>query len=211
MVVGASRRSRRRSAGRPASPRRWWRWPRGRAPPQSRPGGAANTVKALPGAPAKAAVIGRPVSANSCIQPSLNPRSSFLSSPMPMEPARSAPMVVRCELVVCCATLRLSECAPDSLNAILRHARDLEAAERRDAGGSRRIDVDLVAGLDLAEELVGAGAAGGDALVQAGDQDLAPQLVVVIGVARERIDVKASLRERAVGRDAHAVGASPGP
>ena len=26
-------------------------------------------------------------------------------------------MVVRCELVVCCATLRLSDCAPDSQNA----------------------------------------------------------------------------------------------
>ena len=26
-------------------------------------------------------------------------------------------MVVRCELVVCCATLRLSDCAPTSLNA----------------------------------------------------------------------------------------------
>jgi hypothetical protein len=28
-----------------------------------------------------------------------------------------APIVVRCELVVCCATLRLSDCAPDSPNA----------------------------------------------------------------------------------------------
>ena len=26
-------------------------------------------------------------------------------------------MVMRCELVVCCATLRLGDCAPDSLNA----------------------------------------------------------------------------------------------
>ena len=71
---------------------------------------------------------------------------------------------------------------------ILRHARDLQAAERRDAGRSRRVDVDLVAGLDLAEELIGAGAAGGGALLQAGDQDLALQLIVEIGVAGEGVD-----------------------
>jgi hypothetical protein len=39
------------------------------------------------------------------------------SLPRPIELPRSAPTVVRCELVVCCATLRLSDCAPDSLNA----------------------------------------------------------------------------------------------
>ena len=53
------------------------------------------------------------------------------------------------------------------------------------------IDVELVATLDLAEELVGSGAAAGGALVLAGDHDLAIHLVAVIGVARQRIDIKA--------------------
>jgi len=39
------------------------------------------------------------------------------SLPMPMAPPRSAPKVVRSELVVCRATLRLSDWAPDSLKA----------------------------------------------------------------------------------------------
>ena len=89
---------------------------------------------------------------------------------------------------------------------VLRHARDLEAAERRDGRVGRRVDAELVAALDLAEELVGAGAAAGGALLQAGDQDLALQLVVEVGVARQSIDVEARLGERAIGRDAHAVG-----
>jgi hypothetical protein len=96
-----------------------------------------NTVKELPGAPANAAVIGRPVSANSA------------------ERLRA----------------RFAE-------RVLRHARDLQAAERRDGRGRRRIDVDLVAALGLAEELVGAGRAGGRARLQARNQDLALQLVV---------------------------------
>ena len=49
-------------------------------------------------------------------------------------------------------------------------------------------------------------ASGGGALLQAGDQDLALQLVVEVGVARESIDVEAALGERAVGGDADAVG-----
>ena len=114
------------------------------------------------------------------------------SLPRPIELPRSAPMVVRCELVVCCATLRLSDCAPDFAERVLRHARDLEAAERRDGRDGRRVDADLVAALDLAEELVGAGRAGGGPLLQAGDQDLALQLVAVIGVAGQRIDVEAA-------------------
>src|SRR5260370_12466032 len=61
----------------------------------SRAGVAPNTVKALPGAPAKAAVIGRPVSASSCCQPSRTARSSLRSLPRPVELARSAPTVVR--------------------------------------------------------------------------------------------------------------------
>src|SRR5260370_1244640 len=64
---------------------------------------------------------------------------------------------------------RFAEC-------ILRHARDLQPPEWRDGGHRRRIDVDLVAALGLAEELVGAGRAGGGARLQAGDQDLAVQL-----------------------------------
>src|ERR1700704_3539505 len=83
----------------------------------SRAGVAPNTVKELAGAAAKAAVIGRPVSATAGGHPRRTGTSSFLSLPMPIELPRSAPMVVRCELVVCCATLRLSDCAPDSLNA----------------------------------------------------------------------------------------------
>ena len=128
------------------------------------------------------------------------------SLPRPIELPRSAPMVVRSELVVCCATLRLSDCAPHSLKAFWV---TLEIWKRPNGvmrGGGRRIDAELVAGLDLAEELVGAGAAGGGALLQAGDQDLALQLVVEVGVARQRIDVEAALGERAVGGDAHAVG-----
>ncbi len=82
-----------------------------------RNGVAPNTVKELAGAPAKAAVIGRPVSANSCSQPRRSARSTFFSLPRLISPARSAPKVVRCEFVVCCATLRLSDCAPDSENA----------------------------------------------------------------------------------------------
>ena len=128
------------------------------------------------------------------------------SLPRPIELPRSAPMVVRCELVVCCATVRLSDCAPDFDEGVLGHARDLEAAERRDGRGGGGIDAHLVAGLDLAEELVGAGAAGSGPLLQAGDQDLALQLVVEVGVARQRIDVEAALGERAVGGDAHRVG-----
>jgi hypothetical protein len=42
---------------------------------------------------------------------------SFLSLPRPIELPRSAPIAARCELVVCCATSRLSDCAPDSPNA----------------------------------------------------------------------------------------------
>src|SRR5580704_14347090 len=74
---------------------------------------------------------------------------------------------------------------------VLRHARNLEVAERRDGRGSGSIDAHLASALDLAEELVGAGRAGGGALLQAGDQDLALQLVAVIGVARESVDVEA--------------------
>src|SRR5882757_3773060 len=48
----------------------------------SRAGVAPNTVKELPGAPAKEAVIGRPVSANSCCQPRRTARSSFFSLPV---------------------------------------------------------------------------------------------------------------------------------
>ena len=71
--------------------------------------------------------------------------------------------------------------------------RDLQAAERRERRRGRRVDADLVAGLDLAEELVGAGAAVGGARLQAGDQDLALQLVAGIGVARQRIGIEAAL------------------
>ena len=46
-----------------------------------RSGVAPNTVKELAGAPAKAAVIGRAVSANSCSQPSRSARSSLRSLP----------------------------------------------------------------------------------------------------------------------------------
>ena len=90
---------------------------------------------------------------------------------------------------------------------VLRHARDLEAAERGD--GCRRGSVDahfVSAFFDLAEELVGPGRAGGGPLLQAGDQDLALQLVAVIGVAGQRIDVEACLGETSrSGGDADAV------
>ncbi len=115
-------------------------------------------------------------------------------------------MVVRCELVVCCATFRLSDCAPTFAESVLRHARYLEAAKRRDGGGGRRIYAELVAALDLAEELIGPGAAGRGPLLQAGDQDLALELVAVIAVARERIDVERTLGEAAIGCHAHIVG-----
>ena len=62
-------------------------------------------------------MIGRPVSANSCCQPRRTARSSLRSLPSPIELPRSAPIVVRCEFVVCYATFRLSDCAPDSENA----------------------------------------------------------------------------------------------
>jgi hypothetical protein len=58
-------------------------------------GVAPGTVKLLLGAPAKAAVIGRPVSANSCCQPSRTAKSSFFSLQRPIAPPRSAPMAVR--------------------------------------------------------------------------------------------------------------------
>ena len=84
-------------------------------------GVAQNTVKLLPGVPAKAAVIGRPVSSNSCCQPKRTAKSSLRSLLKPIALARSAPMAVRSELVVCCATLRLSDCAPDSEKVSTSH------------------------------------------------------------------------------------------
>src|ERR1700738_3682859 len=101
----------------------------------SRAGVAPNTVKLLPGAPAKAAVIGRPVSANSCCQPSRTARSSLRSLPRPIETA---------EIGADGGALRvgglLRHVEAERLRArfaerILRHARDLEAAERRDRRG----------------------------------------------------------------------------
>ena len=110
---------------------------------ESRCGVAPKTVKAADGAPANAAVIGRPVSANSCSQPSRSARSSVRSLPTRSAPARSAPNIVRSELVVCCATFRLSELAPHSLNAVLGRARELQPRERRHRRARRRIEPSL--------------------------------------------------------------------
>ena len=62
------------------------------------------------GAPAKLAVIGRPVSSFSCCQPSRKSTLTFR-----ILAAKSAPSVVRSELVVCCATVRSSKSAPLSV------------------------------------------------------------------------------------------------
>src|SRR5882757_11028073 len=90
--------------------------------------------------------------------------------------------------------------------AVLGHTQDLQAGERCDRRGGRLIDADPVAGLDLAEELVGPGAAVGGARLQAGDDDLALQLVVEVGVAGQRIDIEVRLREAAIDRHRDAVG-----
>src|ERR1700730_2953218 len=47
---------------------------------------------------------------------------------------------------------------------ILRHAGDLQSPERGDGRGGRRVDVHFISALGLAEELVGAGCAGGGSL-----------------------------------------------
>jgi hypothetical protein len=63
------------------------------------------------------AVIGRPTSAYSCSQTRRRSSARLRSLPCGMTPARSAPNTVRNELVVCCATLRLNELAPQSERA----------------------------------------------------------------------------------------------
>src|SRR5882724_8267232 len=80
-------------------------------------GEATYAEKFAGGARGNAAVSGLAVLAYSCSQPSLSPRSRVRVSPRPMAPARSAPRLVRIEVVVCCCTFRLKELAPHSLNA----------------------------------------------------------------------------------------------
>src|ERR1700754_3523575 len=78
----------------------------------SRVGIAPYTVNEADGAPANAAVIGRAVLAYSCCQPSRRLKPNEL-----IYAPSSAPSTVRSDVVVCCATLRLSELAPDSVKA----------------------------------------------------------------------------------------------
>ena len=91
---------------------------------------------------------------------------------------------------------------------VLRRDAGLEARERRER--SHRPDAELVAGLDLGQELVGARAARRRALLQPRDLDLPLQLVVEVGVADKSVGVEARPRthgrEAAVGRDADRIG-----
>ena len=71
----------------------------------------------MPGAPAKAALTGRLVSAYSC-SPAQPEHQGELLAPAEIEaPAQLGADGQRSELVVCCATLRLSELAPISVKA----------------------------------------------------------------------------------------------
>jgi hypothetical protein len=67
------------------------------------------------------------------------------------------PNTLRREFVVWPATVRLSESAPVSVKPAWARGRALQARERRDEGLPRPAERDLVAGLELAEELVGPG------------------------------------------------------
>ena len=115
---------------------------------------------------------------------------------MSIAPASSAPRTLRTEVVVCCATLRLSELAPDSLKPFWFTLMVWKRANGVSEARGRLVDSEPVAGLDLAGELVGAGAALRGAAAQAGDDDLPLHLVVVVAVARQRIDVEGALGER---------------
>ena len=81
----------------------------------SRVGAAPNTVNGTAGAPVNDAVTGRAVSAYSWLQPSRNSPAILSRKPTSIAAPSCAPKMVRSELVVCCATLRSSDCAPVSV------------------------------------------------------------------------------------------------
>jgi hypothetical protein len=83
----------------------------------SRVGAAPSTVNATAGAPSNDAVTGRAVSEYSWLQPSRSWAAIRSRSPTSIDAPSCVPKMVRSELVVCCATPRLSDCAPVSVKA----------------------------------------------------------------------------------------------
>jgi len=81
----------------------------------SRVGAAPNTVNGTPGAPTNDAVTGRPVSAYSWLQPKRSCAAILSRRPTSIAAPSCAPSTERSDCVVCCATLRLSDCAPVSV------------------------------------------------------------------------------------------------
>ena len=157
----------------------------------SRCGVAPKTVNWRPGAAANAAVIGRPC------------RRIRASSPA----ARRCRAAGRHPGRSWRRSRRRGWCAPRSWSATgtrgcrgraafaearLGARSDLHAAERGDRRLRRAVEAELVAGLELAEELVGAGVAVGEAGRQAGRRPRAA-CGCRVGVARKRIGVEAAL------------------
>ena len=81
----------------------------------SRVGAAPNTVNGTEGAPANEAVTGRDVSAYSWLQPSRSCAAIRSRRPTSIAAPSCAPRMLRKDPLVCCVTLRLSDCAPVSV------------------------------------------------------------------------------------------------
>ena len=100
----------------------------------------------------------------------------------------------------------IEQAAAAFCDACLIDRTDLQAAERADRGVGRKGQAEFVAGLGLAEELVGTGLSVGNGGREARDGDDTLQAVVRVGVARQRVGLEpvsvGVLRERAVERDA---------
>src|SRR6202040_314084 len=90
--------------------------------------------------------------------------------------------------------------------AVLGAGVGLQAGERRDESLGCAAGIEAIAGLGLAEELVGAGAALGGALPQAGDRDVAPHLIVAVGVADHGVGIDLVLAVAAIKAGLEGVG-----